>query len=206
MLNTVNVTVIADLDFISEQFFQIRQRGLQNLNFDNVTFFLNCMDLLVGDESFVDLRKKRVKHRTLETVEAQTRGFVEKRMTDEREAEASAQQALADAQQRLNEKVAEVQNRQDLDQQTKQIMAQNLQEVENRRFEVMKTNIETRKEATVQASKENMETAVRSIQTRIKSLAVLLPPIPVFVMGIMIFVRRRKREYEGAVAARRLRS
>jgi len=202
----VNTVVIADIDFISSQFFQIRERGIENLNFDNISFFLNCMDMLVGDESFIALRKKRVKHRTLESVEAQTRRFVEQRIQEERQAEAEAQQALAEAQQRLNQKVDEVRNRTDLDDRTKQIMANNLQEVENRRFEVLKANIEATKEATIATSKENMESAIRKIQTRIRTLAVLLPPIPVFIMGVLIFVRRRQREREGAAAVRRLRS
>ena len=202
--DSLHVIAIADLDFISEQFFEIRRIGPPNLNFDNVSFFLNAMDVLVGDGSFVTLRNRRVEHRTLSRVEDQTRAFIEERTSGEQQAEQEAQQALDEAQRRLDERVAEVQNRSDIDAQAKQIMARNLQEVENRKFEVLKSNIERDKEREIRISEERMETQIRRIQSGIRTLAVALPPIPVFLLGVYIFFRRQQRENEGAAAARRL--
>ena len=201
----IDVIVVADLDFVSEQFFQIREQAPGGLNFDNITFFLNAMDTLLGEDAFIDLRSRRARHRTLERVEAQTAEYIEQRTAEEQQAEADAETALTEAQQRLNDRVAELQGRADIDAQTRQIMVRNLEEVENRRLEVLSANIETEKDTRIQASRENMEAQIRRIQTSIKTFAILLPPVPVVLLGIAIFVRRKRREREGAAAAHRLR-
>ncbi len=43
-----------------------------NWKFDNVTFVLNVIDDLAGDERFLDVRKKQTRHSTLKFVEAKT--------------------------------------------------------------------------------------------------------------------------------------
>ena len=203
--DSVDMIVVADLDFVGEQFFAIREQAIADLNFDNVTFFLNAIDLLMGDDSFIELRNRRARHRTLERVEAQTASFNEAQTAEEQQAETDAEQAIEEAQARLDERVEELRNRTDIDAQTMQIMVRNLEGVENRRLEVLSANIEAEKETRIQTSREDMESQIRQIQTSIQTFAVLLPPVPVFVVGVMILLRRQRREREGAAAAHRLR-
>ncbi|MFH0981287.1 MAG: Gldg family protein [Planctomycetota bacterium] len=199
----INVIMVADADVISETFFQLRRQGIEELNFDNVTFALNCLDVLVGDESFVALRKHRSRHRTLTRVEEQTEEFAEKSRSETDAAETKAAEQLAEAQKRLDEKVDEVRKRTDLDEKTQRIMLQSLQERENRRLEVVKGNIEREKEQRIDKARTDMETAIASIQRGIKWRAALLPPVPALVLAVAMFAYRFNRE-RISVAERRL--
>src|SRR5262249_17417410 len=129
----VHVIAIADLDLISEQFFELRRRKIENLELDNVTFVLNCVDVLAGDESFVALRKQRPRHRTLERLEARYRKYIERRQNEDKKADDAAKDQLDVAQKRLDKEVDVVRARKDVDERTKEIMLMQLQDVANRR-------------------------------------------------------------------------
>jgi ABC-2 type transport system permease protein len=193
----VQAIVVADLDLMGEQFFELRRQGVENLNFDNVSFLLNAVDSLAGDDSFIALRKRRPKHRTLEAVEDQTRVYEEARLTDTREAEEVAEKRLTEAQERLNQAVASLESRTDLDIQTKCIMIANQQKAENRRLAVARKNIEDEKQREMERAKGEMESSIRGIQSTIKVLAVALPPIPAFALFLFVSIRRLRREKIG---------
>jgi ABC-2 type transport system permease protein len=193
----VNAILIADVDLMGEEFFDLRRKGAENLNFDNVTFLLNSVDQLAGDPSFIALRKRRPKQRTLEAVEARTRTYEAQRLHETQMAEAMADQRLKEAQARLDRSVREVEQRTDLDDQTKQVMIANLQSAENRRLEVARANIDDEKQRQIEDSRAEMENSIRGIQNTIKLMAVALPPIPAFVVFLIVSVRRLRRERMG---------
>lgn len=193
----VNAIVVADADLMSEQFFELRRRGVENLNFDNVTFLLNCVDQLAGDPSFIALRKRRPRQRTLEAVEARTRTYEAQRLHESEQAEALADQRLKEAQARLDRSVQEIQRRTDLDDQAKEVMIANVRSAENRRLEVARANINDEKQRQIEDSRAEMENSIRRIQNTIKLMAVALPPIPAFVVFLIVSVRRLRRERIG---------
>jgi ABC-2 type transport system permease protein len=193
----VNAVIVGDVDLMGEQFFDLRKRGIENLNFDNVTFLLNAVDDLSGDSAFIDLRKRRPRQRTLEAVEARTRTYEAQRLEQMRQAEATAETRLKDAQARLDKAVAEIEQRKDLDEEAKQVMMANVQSVENRRLQVARTTIEDEKQRQIDLSRAEMENSIRAIQRTIKLLAVVLPPIPAVLLFLAVSLRRLARERIG---------
>jgi ABC-2 type transport system permease protein len=193
----VNAVIVADVDLMGEQFFEIRRRGIENLNFDNVTFLLNSVDELAGDNAFVALRKRRPRHRTLEAVEARTHAYESQRIEEMRQAEATADARLKEAQARLDKAVKEIDQRRDLDEQSKQVMIANVQAVENRRLQVARTTIEDEKQRQIETSRADMENSIRGIQNTIKLMAVALPPIPALLLFLIVSVKRLARERIG---------
>lgn len=198
----VRAIVIADADMMGEQFFELRRQGIESLSFDNVTFLLNAVDQLAEDESFIALRKRRRQHRTLETVEARTRSYEEDRLEETRRAEQEAEEKLTAAQGRLDEAVRALQDRTDLDAQTKRIMISNQERIENRRLTVARSNIEDDKERLIERARGDMESAVRGIQNTIKMVAVALSPVPAFLLFLFVTVKRRQREQIGVARDR----
>jgi ABC-2 type transport system permease protein len=196
-----NVILVADLDMISDQFFELRKRPTENmdfLNFDNVSFILNCVDELAGDDSFIALRKRRPRHRTLLAVEAASQRYIKNSQNDARRAEDEAKKELDDAQKRLDQKVEAVRSNKEMDDRTKTIALENLQAVENRRFEVTKASIEDAKKRKVEESRADKERSIQGIHNRIKVLAILLPPLPALVLAGFVFAVRLGRENQGA--------
>jgi ABC-2 type transport system permease protein len=196
-----NVIVVADLDMISDRFFELRKQPMENmkfLDFDNVTFVLNCVDELAGDNSFIALRKRRPHHRTLKAIENESQKYIDKARDGSKAAEDEAKKELAAAQKRLDEKVEAVRARKDLDDRTKAIQLESLQSVENRRFEVSKATIEDNKRKAIEDSKAVKEQSIQRIHSRIKMLAILLPPLPALILAGAVFAVRVGRENKGA--------
>src|SRR5262249_22254270 len=146
----VQAIAIADLDLISEEFFELRRQKVENLELDNITFVLNCVDVLAGDDAFVALRKRRIKHRTLLRLKRETKQSTDQSQRETKAAEDEAKEQLDLAQKDLDKEVEAVRARKDVDERTKEILLLNLQEVANRRLDVRKANIEDQKRRTVQ--------------------------------------------------------
>ena len=197
------VIAIADLDLMSETFFSLRRQKIEDLDFDNVSFVLNCIDELTGDDAFLGLRKKRPTHRTLTAFDEQARKFEADRQREEKAAEDAAREELDKAQKDLDAKVKVVEARKDLDDRTKEIMLSNLQEVENRRLtNVIKVDVEDRKRRKIEEAETEAVGKRRKLQADTQFVALALPPLLPLALGLIVATVRSRRENRGAGANR----
>lgn len=191
----VNLVVMADLDMIGNQFFAIRDRSPDpTLRFDNVTFVLNCIDHLVGDQSLIDLRSRRPRLRTLERVEEAEKVFEERWMAQREQAEERAKKELDDAQGRLNAAVAKVTNDKELDESSKEMVVEQIRQKEQRMLDLRQKEIERDKRKELEAASYARTSSKRAVQAGYKGWTILLTPLPALLVGCLMFFRRRARE------------
>lgn len=198
-----NVIYVADSDVISDWFFFVRERKQFHLNLDNVTFVLNAVDHLAGDEAYINLRKRRPKHRTLVKVEEQTAKFIEKAGKERQQAADEAKQTLDDAKKRFAEKVEKIKNDQSLDDvaRTQQLLI--AQSEEQRKVEVAEANINQKKERSIEQAKIESDRSVRAVERAYYAAALLFPPIPAILLGLLVWLTRLKDEYKDITPSRR---
>lgn len=204
---TINVVLVADIDMLSQVFFRLRDQGEIpelgiHLNFDNVTFILNALDSLAGDERFLEIRKRRPTYRSLRHIEQwtakdrkdaadQIEEFAKNVEAEERKAQAAMEKEIAELKSRKNvdpnQMLIEVlMKQQDLQRRMESKIEQLRQEKNQER-----TKIETK-----------LMLKIRGVQETAKLLAVLLPPIPPLLVAVAVFFSRRAREREGVAKSR----
>ena len=219
-VNEVDVVLVSDIDMLTRPFFMLREQGDNaeagvNFEFDNVTFILNVLDYLAGDDRLLELRKRRPKHRTLTRIEEATRD-ARKEMTKQREKyNKEAEEAIEEEQEKLDAMVEKYEK--EIEDLSKQ--AQGGTEVRSRIIEIQQEldmqreagqkRVDARREEAEREKEEKLEqidaklnTEIRRVQDGYKLWAVLLPPILPLLVAVIVFFTRRAQEREGVARSR----
>ena len=118
--NNINVVLVADIDWIAPVIFFVREMGEReemqvDWKFQNVTFVLNMLDSLAGDDRFVDFRKRTRPHRILTKIEEATDDYRKESLDKETTFINAAGQQIDAVKEEFRKKIDELENRKDLD-------------------------------------------------------------------------------------------
>lgn len=197
----VNAIVLADLDMFADSFFNFHERGgdldgdgLIDMRFDNVTFLLNAIDTVIGDDRFIELRKRQPGFRSLTRVDEMTQAANEDRQDKLKAANKAAEDKLEEAKAALTATVMEISQKTGIDENTKKVMIRAAEEAENRRLQAQTEQIEREKAQQIDKIKAEHARKVDEVRNRIRVAAILIPPLPAIAFGLRIFWRKRRRE------------
>lgn len=198
----LNVVLVSDIDVLSSVFHNLRNQGRdpnQDVGFDldNVTFVLNTLDVLAKDERFVDIRKRRTKHRTLDGIQsvidaaeaaaAETRDKFDKDFV----------QAQAKAQKKFDDDIEKMRKRN-----ANEIEIEVARSTAERRLQVEAKKLEKNRDKQRERIERELALTIRVKQNSCKAYAVVWPPVLLVVAGMFVFFNRRANEREGVSRAR----
>ena len=207
----IDVLLVADIDMLSDAIFNLRRMGNEpgagiDLNFDNVTFVLNAIDSIAGDERFLSVRTRRPKHRTLSKFDERT---------DEVRANTSERRDQLKEKYRKEQEAAEAAMNAKLEDLKKQLASGGLSEEEAQRkweqaqivlikqLAALKESLEREYNLELEKAEYELNKYVNQVQGMYKFGAVAIPPIPPLVVAMLVYVVRKIRESESVPQTRR---
>lgn len=199
----LNVIFCSDIDMITDWFFMERNRGMLDIQFDNVTFVLNAVDQLAGDETFIPLRSRREKMRTLQFVEERTSNLRKNLNTKEKEAQDLMDSTLKKAEDELRAEIKKIQDSADLDDNSKELMVRTKEEQLSRQLENQREQLERDLNAQVRKSALEMKREVRRVENTVKIVACLIPVILPICFGMLFLGIRNLAEQQSINPNRR---
>jgi ABC-2 type transport system permease protein len=140
----------------------------------------------------------------LEKIEEATEEQRKTSLDEQNKFVSDARQQIDAAQDEFRKKMADLENRKDLDPRVKEQMMERERIRLERVRDVRIASLEKDRNGKVKQSERELAATIRGVQDRYKLLAVLLPPLPPIMLAFFVFFNRRKAEQEG-VDQRRLR-
>ena len=200
----ISAVVVNDIDWVIPDFFSIRQAGDAELlpATQNVTFILNIIDALVGDDRFIGIRKRTRDHRTLAKIDEATKKYRDDALTQQNEFVAEIQKEIDEAQKRFEEAVAAVDKIPGLSDTAREQKKEAVRRREQERLEKQMQSIESSRSRKLKQISYATDQEIRGVQDRYKLYAILVPPIPPLLLALYVFFRRRGAEQEGIAKSR----
>lgn len=203
----INVVLVADIDCLFGEFFNLRSRGTSptdeiEFQFDNVPFVLNVLDVLAEDDRFVEIRTRRPYHRTLFKLQGATADAQDKASKAREKFQRDFDNAQLKAQKEFEAKIDKLRQRENVNQQQAAIDMLAAQQQGQRELDVRLETLRKERDESLKSAQRELDRTVHSVQDQYKLWAILLPPIPPLIVGLIVFFNRRAREREGVSRAR----
>lgn len=211
--STINALVVADIDLMHDEFFRMRANMHPDfaVRFDNVTFVLNAIDALAGEDRFFEVRNKRAEHRPLKAVEdkmEEIRTNAENTIQELKDTNERSEQEFETAMKKSIEKFEKrIQDLQSGEASTRDLMLARTElqlqtNVEAGRLQANREKLKQDAERRVRELNRQVSIELRKIQDRYKFQAVFWPPIPPLLVALFVYFNRRAKEREGVSRSR----
>lgn len=218
---SLKVVYVADIDCMSRTFLDLRNRPPEleeiNFQFQNITFVLNAIDVLVGEERYPKVRRHVPTYSTLKLVELKADEARKEAAKKKAEFESEFKKTItavedenAKAERELRDKIEKLQNEGAVEPSKVEELRRLLQQQEIKRmqlakkFQIEKERLQRTRDQGIREARRQSENAIRKIQDGYKLFAAFIPPLPPLLVGIIVMVSRRLREREG-ISKNRLR-